>query len=57
MFPHRPSCSSYFRLCLLIENQFRVSDKGVRDIKGFGETRIYRLDGDFEGANDGRETR
>ena len=41
----------------LIKNQFRVSDKGIHDIRGFGETHVYRLDGDFEGANDGRESR
>ena len=36
----------------LIKNQFRVSDKGKHDIRGFGETHVFRLDGDFEGAND-----
>ena len=36
----------------LIHTQFRISEFGEHDIRGFGKQRIYRLDGDFAAAND-----
>ena len=36
----------------LIQNEFRMSDAGEHDIRGFGARQLYRLDGDFTPAND-----
>lgn len=36
-----------------IQNEFRMSDYGERDIRGFGPQRLYRLDANFTPANDG----
>ena len=36
-----------------IRNEFRISDRGEETIRGFGPTRIYRLDGEFSAANEG----
>ena len=35
-----------------IRNEFRLSDFGEHDIRGFGPQQLYRLDGDFAPAND-----
>lgn len=35
-----------------IQNEFRLSDFGEHEIRGFGTQRLYRLDGDFTPAND-----
>jgi class 3 adenylate cyclase len=35
-----------------IQTEFRISDYGEFDIRGFGKQTIYRLDGDFVTAND-----
>jgi adenylate cyclase len=35
-----------------IQNEFRMSDAGEHDVRGFGKQQIYRLDGDFSPAND-----
>jgi len=37
----------------LIQNEFRLSDQGEHDIRGFGKQHVYRLDGTFSPANDG----
>lgn len=34
-----------------IENEFRISDHGKHEIRGFGTQQIYRLDGEFVAAN------
>ncbi len=34
----------------LIENEFRLTDRGIHDIRGFGDTRIFRLDSSLEGT-------
>mgnify|MGYP006415698793 FL=1 len=35
-----------------IQNEFRLSDFGEHEIRGFGPQQLYRLDGDFAPAND-----
>lgn len=35
-----------------IQNEFRLSDFGEHEIRGFGLQQLYRLDGDFTAAND-----
>jgi len=35
-----------------VMNEFRMTDKGVFDIRGFGDMNVWRLDGSFEAAND-----
>jgi len=35
-----------------IQNEFRLSDAGEHDIRGFGPQQLYSLDGDFTPAND-----
>ncbi len=37
----------------LVQNDFRLSDHGIHDVRGFGEQQLYRLDGDLSAANDG----
>lgn len=36
----------------LVQNEFRVSDFGEHEVRGFGKQQLYRLDGDFAPAND-----
>lgn len=36
----------------LVKNDFRITDMGLREIQGFGSSRVYRLDGDHTPAND-----
>ncbi len=35
-----------------ITSEFRMTDMGIHDIRGFGEKRLWRLDGSFNPAND-----
>ena len=35
-----------------IQNEFRLTDHGEHEIRGFGPQQLYRLDGDFSPAND-----
>jgi class 3 adenylate cyclase len=35
-----------------IVSEFRMTDLGVQDIRGFGETQVWRLDGSFHPVND-----
>ena len=37
----------------LIQNEFRTSDQGEHDIRGFDAQHLYRLDGTYAPANDG----
>ena len=36
----------------LIKSEFRTTDRGEHEIRGFGKMRVFRLDGDFTAAND-----
>ena len=36
----------------LIQNEFRFTDGGEHEIRGFGEQQVYRLEGDLAAAND-----
>jgi class 3 adenylate cyclase len=37
----------------MIQSEFRTTDQGEHDIRGFGKQHVYRLDGTFAPANDG----
>ncbi len=37
----------------LIQSEFRTTDQGEFDIRGFGKQHIYQLDGPYTPANDG----
>jgi class 3 adenylate cyclase len=36
----------------IVKNEFRISDRGEHEVRGFGKQNIYRLEGDFTAAND-----
>jgi adenylate cyclase len=36
----------------IIKNQFRFSDQGEHDIRGFGKTHVHALEGDYAAANE-----
>ncbi len=36
----------------LIQNEFRLTDRGRHDIRGFGDTRIFKLDGSLDRASE-----